>query len=161
MNYLVHAFLVGVGATVIMDIYSIIIKSLGVNTLDYRFVGRWIGHLFNGKYWHNPIFNSPPVKHELIMGWVAHYTIGITFSYFLILVFGKKWLLQPSLTPALIIGITTIIAPYLLMQPAFGLGVAASKVPDPFKARILSLLAHSIYGLGLFLSAKLVDTIIR
>jgi formate hydrogenlyase subunit 3/multisubunit Na+/H+ antiporter MnhD subunit len=39
------------------------------------------------------------------------------------------------------------------MQPAMGLGIAASKTPQPFINRIKSLINHSIFGCGLFLTA--------
>ncbi|MCG8576111.1 MAG: DUF2938 domain-containing protein [Flavobacteriales bacterium] len=161
MNYFFHAIAVGIGATAIMDIYSWILKMFGVPTLDYRFLGRWIGHFFNGKFSHHQIFNSPPIKYELAIGWGAHYLIGITFACLLAVIYGKKWLMHPTLFPALIIGIVTIVAPFFIMQPAFGIGFAAAKVPDPTKARLLSLLAHTVFGMGLFLSAKFLKTILN
>ncbi len=161
MNYILHATLIGIGATIVMDVYSLIISSFGIKTLDYKFLGRWIGHFFKGKFSHNQIFSSLSIKYELAIGWIAHYIIGITFAFFLVFIFGEKWLMQPTLLPALIIGIVTIIAPFFIMQPAFGLGVASAKVPNPTKARILSLLAHSVYGGGLFLSAKFINVIVN
>ncbi|WP_264346966.1 DUF2938 domain-containing protein [Rheinheimera sp. MM224] len=41
------------------------------------------------------------------------------------------------------------------MQPALGSGIAASKTPSPAKARLKSLLTHSVFGLGLYLSGLL------
>jgi hypothetical protein len=41
------------------------------------------------------------------------------------------------------------------MQPAMGLGIAASKTPQPFINRIKSLINHIIFGCGLFLTAAL------
>jgi hypothetical protein len=39
------------------------------------------------------------------------------------------------------------------MQPAFGLGVAASKAASPTQARLKSLATHSVFGIGLYLCA--------
>lgn len=64
------------------------------------------------------------------------------------------WLRQPTLLPALVTGVGTLGAPWFLMQPAFGMGVAASKAPDPTVARLRSLRAHAIYGLGLWASGR-------
>jgi hypothetical protein len=36
------------------------------------------------------------------------------------------------------------------MQPAMGLGIAASKTPQPFINRIKSLINHSIFGVAYF-----------
>ena len=52
--------------------------------------------------------------------------------------------------PALIVGIGTVAAPFLLMQPGMGLGIAASRTPGPRAARLRSLLAHAIFGVGLY-----------
>ena len=44
---------------------------------------------------------------------------------------------------------------WLVMQPALGLGVASSKVPNPAGARLKSVATHTVFGLGLYLSALL------
>jgi hypothetical protein len=36
------------------------------------------------------------------------------------------------------------------MQPGMGLGIAASRAPDPRAARLRSLTTHAIFGLGLY-----------
>jgi hypothetical protein len=59
------------------------------------------------------------------------------------------------------VGLTTLAAPWLLMQPAFGMGLAASKTPNPHKARLGSLRAHATYGAGLWLGGKLAAALDR
>lgn len=54
----------------------------------------------------------------------------------------------------MITGLGSTAAPFFLMQPAFGLGVAASKTPNPTVARFRSLRAHAVYGLGLYLTGQ-------
>lgn len=51
-------------------------------------------------------------------------------------------------------GLGSTLASFVVMQPAFGIGVAASKTPNPTVARLRSLRAHAIYGLGLYLSGR-------
>ena len=41
------------------------------------------------------------------------------------------------------------------MQPAMGAGIAASKTPRPRVARLRSLVTHTVYGVGLYVSAWL------
>ena len=41
-------------------------------------------------------------------------------------------------------------------QPGLGIGWAASKTPNPTKVRALNLLAHTVFGLGLWLTALLI-----
>ncbi|RXQ95861.1 DUF2938 domain-containing protein [Ancylomarina salipaludis] len=161
MNSIVQTILIGIGATLTMDGYALILKILGVKSLDYQFVGRWIGHFPNGKFFHQKITDAPPVSHEQILGWIAHYLIGITFAFLLLFVFGEKWFQTPTFTPALLVGIITIIAPFFLMQPAFGFGIAGSNLPDPNKARLMSLITHSVYGSGLYLSTLILNQITK
>lgn len=159
MNTIIKTLFIGIGATVTMDIYAFILRLFGINGLDYRFLGRWIGHLFNGKFFHNKIFDSPVIKNEQIIGQFAHYAIGIAFAFMLLLMFGKKWVESPSLFPALAIGLLTMAAPFFLMQPAFGFGVAGANLLAPNKARLMSLIIHCVYGVGLFISALIINKV--
>ncbi len=159
MNTIVKIIAIGIGATITMDLYTQFLKVFQIKSLDYRFVGRWIAYFPKGKFTHHKIMDSPPFPNELLLGWMAHYFIGISFAFLLILVTGKEWLTKPTLLPALMIGILTTVAPFFLMQPAFGFGIAASELPDPNKARIMSIIAHSVYGLGLYGSAVFINSL--
>ena len=52
---------------------------------------------------------------------------------------------MPTILPALIVGIGTVAAPFLLMQPGMGLGIAASRTPNPGAARLRE--SHHARGL--------------
>lgn len=159
MNEILRITLVGIGATLVMDIYTFVLKLFNINSLDYRLVGRWISKFSEGKFFHENIVKASPEKYEVFIGWTAHYLIGISFAILLVMVMGMKWLENPTILPALIIGIVTIIAPFFIMQPAFGFGIAASNLPNPNILRIRSLLTHSVYGIGLFVSAYIINYI--
>jgi len=58
-------------------------------------------------------------------------------------------------TPALLFGLATVAAPFLLMQPGMGAGIAASRSPRPGVARVQSLLTHAVFGVGLYAVALL------
>jgi hypothetical protein len=66
---------------------------------------------------------------------------------------GADWMREPSPLPALVLGLCTVAAPLLVMQPAMGLGFAASKTAAPFKNCMRSMTNHMVFGLGLYLSA--------
>lgn len=152
---LLRTVALGFGATLLMDLWALLLKYLyDVNGLDFRFVGRWIGHMPRGRFAHTGIKQAPPVKGETAIGWAAHYAIGVMFAAGLIAAAGQRWLEAPTLLPALVTGVVTLIAPFFVMQPAFGLGVASSRTPDPAKARMRSLVTHTVFGLGLFLTAS-------
>lgn len=149
-----QTILVGIGATVIMDAWALLQKRLlGIPSLNYALVARWVVLIPRGKLIHRPIMATPPVKGEVFFGWSLHYLIGIVFALILVLLMGEAWLSDPSMIVALNTGIVTLIFPFFIIQPCLGFGIAASKTPSPWKARGLSLLAHSFYGLGLFVTA--------
>ncbi|MFI5237550.1 MAG: DUF2938 family protein, partial [Ignavibacteriales bacterium] len=45
-------------------------------------------------------------------------------------------------------------------QPSFGFGIASSKLPHPNLLRLKSLSTHLIYGIGLYVSAILLNVIL-
>jgi hypothetical protein len=162
MNVLIDAVLLGIGATVFMDVYALIIRKLwNIPSLDYRILGRWIGHFKDGVFSHPNIIQAIPVQGEKAIGWLAHYSIGIVFAFVLLLIWGEGWLVQPTIFPALFIGLATTLAPWFMMQPAFGFGIAASKLSNPTTARLRSLQAHLIYGIGLYLTGLFISILFK
>ena len=150
-----HLFLVGIGATVVMDIGSVIQRAMKMPTLDYALVGRWAGHICRGQWSHNSIAKAPAIMGESVTGWGIHYFTGVLFAALLIAIEGTEWLRTPILLPAVIVGALTVLVPFFVMQPAMGAGIAASRTPSPWVNRLRSLLNHAIFGLGLYLSAIL------
>ena len=158
MDTLISTILIGIGATAVTDVWSIARKHLlKIPPPDFAMVGRWIAHMKHRQFVHQAITKSPPVRGEHIIGWTAHYLIGIAFAGLLVAIHGKAWLQQPTLLPALIVGIATVAAPFLLMQPGMGAGIAASRTPNPAKARMHSLITHAVFGVGLYASALLAN----
>jgi len=148
--------LIGIGATAVMDAWLVLLQRLGVPTLNFAFVGRWVGHLLRGQFVHASIAKAAPVRGELAWGWVTHYAVGVVFATVLVGLQGTQWLRSPSLLPALAVGICTVAAPLLVMQPAMGSGFAASRTPTPIKNCLRSLANHTVFGLGLYLSARVI-----
>ena len=152
-DLLLRAVPIGVGATLVMDLWALLLKRLfGAPSLDYAMVGRWIGHLPRGRLTHPGIARSAPVAGERAIGWIAHYAIGIGFALLLLAIWGPAWAARPTLPPALIVGIATVAAPFLILQPGMGAGIAASRTPKPGVARLRSLMAHASFGVGLYLA---------
>ena len=150
-DYLAGALLIGAGATAVMDIWAVARKWLrGVGLPDYGLVGRWLAYVAHGRFRHDSISASPPVRGERLIGWTAHYFIGIAFASLLLAIWGIAWARHPTIVPALVVGIGSVAAPFLLMQPGMGAGIAASRTPRPAAARLRSLVTHVIFGLGLY-----------
>lgn len=153
---------VGIGATLAMDAWMVARKRLlGMPPADYGQVGRWLGHMPRGRFVHERITSAAPVAGERAVGWIAHYATGIAFAGLLIWLAGTDWLHRPTLAPALLLGLATVAAPFLLMQPGMGHGIAARRAPRPSAARLQSLLTHAIFGLGLYGSGLLVRPFIH
>lgn len=154
MEIAVAVILTGVGATLVMDSGSLLRRSLtGAALPNYAFVGRWISHLAQGRVHHRSIAAAPVVRGELAVGWLVHYLTGIIFAALLLAAVGADWFARPTPVPALLTGLATVLAPFLVMQPAMGAGFAASRTPRPAAARLQSLFNHAIFGLGLYLAA--------
>lgn len=144
----------GLGATAVMDLWGLVqARAFGAPQPNYRLLGRWIEHLGRGRFAHASIGSATAVRGELALGWAAHYGVGMAFAVLHLAIWGAGWAGSPSLLPALLTGWATLAAPFLIMQPAFGLGLAASRTPDPLAARLRSLITHSVFGFGLYLSA--------
>jgi hypothetical protein len=103
-----------------------------------------------GRFMHASIVDAPKMDSECTVGWIAHYVIGTAYALVFVAIVSGSWLAQPTLIPALLFGIVSVLVPYLIMQPAFGLGIAASKTPQPTRARLRSLMAHTSFGVGLY-----------
>ncbi|ERO64013.1 DUF2938 domain-containing protein [Pseudomonas piscis] len=154
MALILPALAIGVGATVVLDLWNLFLaRFLNMPGPNWGMVGRWVGHFPKGRFVHQNIAQAAPIAREQALGWLAHYLIGIAFAVLLLLTQDPQWPLQPTLAPALIVGVLTVAAPFFLMQPCMGAGVAASKTPKPNVARLRSLVGHSVFGLGLYGSA--------
>src|SRR5690606_29948910 len=115
INEWVHVILIGVGATIFMDIWGLIQRAMGVATLNYAMVGRWAGHLLRGQIAHSSIGKAEPIAGESAWGWFIHYAVGIVFAFLLLAVYGTEWLQDPRWLPAVMVGMATVVMPFFVM----------------------------------------------
>jgi hypothetical protein len=159
---LISAILIGLGATLTFDLWGLFLNYVFKMTpSNICLVGRWLRYMPAGTFTHSNIGAAPRKSAECTVGWIAHYLIGITFAIIFVVLAGNHWLQHPTLMPALIFGVVTVLAPFALMQPAFGLGFAASKLSNPTPARLRSLMNHTAFGIGLYLFAWLVHWLLQ
>jgi hypothetical protein len=149
-----RTLVIGTGATMVMDGWAALLRRFGVPSLDFALLGRWIGHLGDGVWFHERIAAAAPIAHERAIGWLAHYTIGVSFAAVLVATFGLGWARTPTLLPALAVGLLTVVAPLFVLQPALGLGIASSRTAAPVFNALKSVVTHLVYGLGLYLAAR-------
>jgi hypothetical protein len=148
----------GLGATLTFDLGTLFLKYIfKITPSNICLVGRWILYMPEGTFRHSNIASTPQKRAECMVGWIAHYLIGIMFASVFIGLTGNNWLQNPTPIPAIVFGVVTVLAPFLIMQPAFGFGLAASKSANPREARMRSLMNHTAFGVGLYFFGLLVS----
>ena len=154
VRYIIDVLAIGIGATGVMDLWNLFLKrAFGIPSLNYCLLGRWVRHMSDGTFRHASIISAPQKRFECAAGWIAHYTTGLLLTIAFVILAPGDWLARPTLLPALLYSMVTVAFPFFIMQPAFGLGIAASKTPKPFRARLKSLVTHTVFGVGLYVCA--------
>jgi len=153
--WLLQAVGIGLGGTFCMDIWAVFGRRvLGITGLNWCLVGRWVRGFADGRFASDNIVAQPERAGECALGWLTHYLVGVGLGVAFILVVGGAWLTEPHLWPAVLFGWVSVLLPFLVLQPALGMGIAGARTPHPHRLRMRSLLTHTVYGLGLFIAAQ-------
>ena len=151
------AIFIGLGATLVMDVWNLfLMRAFGISSLSYCLLGRWLLHIPAGTFRHSNIRTASQKKHECAAGRVAHYSIGIVFALIFLLLVSDEWLARPTAIPAILFGVATVVFPYFIMQPSLGLGIASAKAANPARARLKSLVTHTVFGAGMYLCGLII-----
>lgn len=152
------SIVLGVMATAILDGWNYMRHvAFDVPLTRYEYIGRWMLHMLDGKFWHESIKQSAEMPGELLAGWTGHYMIGVFFALMLLAGWGLKWLQRPTLMPAMLVGLITVLIPYFIMQPAMGSGIAGSLTANPQAAIIKVIVSHVVFGFALYAAGLLVS----
>lgn len=123
MPLVLSGVLLGLGATVLMDLWQQVFGRLpGQAPPNWRPVGRWFWHLKDGVVFHDPIGAAAPSPNDLAIGWAAHYAVGILYGVAFALIAGPGWLAAPTFWPAWVFAIVTLAAGWFLLQPGMASG---------------------------------------
>jgi uncharacterized membrane protein YagU involved in acid resistance len=161
-NYILGAIAIGIGASIVMDLWNLFLKrTFSIQSLNYCLLGRWLLHMLEGTFRHTNVTAAAHKPLECTVGWIAHYTIGVVFALVFVVLTSGNWLKRPTLPPALLFGIGTVVFPFFIMQPSLGLGIAASRTPKPMQAKLKSLMTHTVFGIGLYACALGVSYVLR
>lgn len=154
---ILKGILIGIGANLLFDLWGLLLARLpGMSRPNWAPVGRWFWHLREGRVFHDDIAKAAPHARENALGWIAHYAVAILYGVVFALIMGPGWFANPTFLPAWIFAIVTVAAGWFLLQPGLGLGWAASKAPNPAKVRVLNLAAHTVFGIGLYVTALMI-----
>jgi hypothetical protein len=155
-EFIWRSVVLGVAATALLDLWALFLhRAFAVPPPNWGMVGRWVGHLPQGRFIHEDIGRAAPVANERAVGWIFHYAVGVAFAAVLLAVWGLGWARVPTLLPALVVGYVTIGCGWFILQPGMGAGIAASKRDNAMQIRMLNILGHTVFGLGLYLAALL------
>ena len=158
---LLLAISVGVGATLILDlVYVVAHRFFDMQTTDWGLVGRWLGYMPSGKFVHQGMSLAEPIPFERTLGWSFHYFIGIGYGLALFFIWGRAWFGSPTVAEPLLLSIVLLLLPFCIMMPGMGMGIAASKAPNPVRVRLKSIFGHSVFGLGMFVSALVINALL-
>lgn len=143
----------GLGATIFTDAAGCLRQGWAATHGFYCLVGRWIGLVPRVGVLHDDIRSAPSVVSEAAVGWAAHIALGLLYGIGFVALFGPTALGAPKLWQGVGFGLVTVLVPWLIFQPLFGWGIAGSKMPKPWQLRLRGAVTHTIFGIGLWLSA--------
>jgi len=152
---LIRGLIVGILASVTMDVVAVVALRLGIAGRGPRrtgpdLIGRWVGYLLQGKFRHTNIVQTPPLRGELLLGLAAHYSIGIvlTLVYLGLLIVAHA---TPTALSAILYGTATTVFPWFLMFPSQAMGWLGWDASGDAHLVRVSLFNHIIFGLGIAL----------
>lgn len=155
-EFLIRSMIIGAGATLLLDLWALLLnRTLGLPTPNWALVGRWFAHLPRGRFVHADIGQAAPVRNERAIGWIAHYAVGMLFAAIVLAIWGTEWARNPSFLPALIVGLATVGCGWFILQPGMGAGIAASKRSNAGQLRLLNIIGHTVFAIGLYGTALL------
>lgn len=159
MHNVMTALLTGIFATAMLDAWALTLnRALGIPAVNWALVGRWVAGITAGNFHRRPMISVPSIPLERPLGWLFHYLVGMAYALTYLLAV-SLFQQTPALYSALLFGLTTVLAPWLILQPGLGLGYFASGAPKPALTRTLNLVSHLVFGFGLYLGWRFFSAI--
>src|SRR5690606_9848460 len=145
-EFLGTGVVMGIAGSALIGAWAFFLRrAFRVPTLDYALLGRWIGSFPRGRFAPERIAAAPPALGERPPGWAPHSALGTALAFMLLGVWGLEWTQSPTSLPPLLLGVSTVLAPWLVMQPAFGAGIAGSRTASPAAGRLRNLGTHLVF----------------
>jgi hypothetical protein len=151
---------VGLFATFCMDLWGVILNlTFHIPRPSYEPIGRFLLSLFDLKTYFSDLSPTHMFLLKNSLGWVTHITIGlIDAALYMIFIF-KILKSKPHFLTSLFFAWAMIFMPFLIEQPALGMGVAASHSLHPDLARFMTLSYHTAFGIGLYVGSLIFEYI--
>ena len=148
---------VGFIATLIFDLFNqSLYFAYSVDKPRWNLLGRYFLGYKEGYFIRKNLVNDEEINNELQWGYLIHYLIGIIYG--LIYVLLNTWFFDyDSILLAYIIGFISVLGAWCYLMPfAYNLGFFASKSKDKLKVITQNLIAHFVFGSGLFIGINLI-----
>ena len=150
LDVILIGVIAGLVGTLVMDSLNFLVaRTRLISRIDVATIGRMAAGWARGRFCYASTNEMQQVRHEVLVGFTTHYTIGVVLS--LPYVLGWSCLVggSPSSVWALLYGIATTVASWFFVYPSMGLGVFGRLSPEGMKATLSSLANHLFYGLDL------------
>ncbi|MBN9492841.1 DUF2938 family protein [bacterium] len=143
-----------------IDAWSLVLRhEFHVATLDYAMLGRWIGHFpraASSKHASPPLHrseaNGPSVGWRTTRSaWRSRPPSSRCGGF--------DWAGLPNIVPPLVVGFGSVLAPWLVMHPAFGAGICGRNDPPPLGRPAPEPGHPHRYGLGLYVPAVAISLV--
>ena len=150
--FILQGIVSGLIATIIFDLFHYSLNfAYGIDKPKWNLLGRYFLGLKESKFIRKNLINDEELTNELIWGYLFHYAIGIIYGIFFVCL---NYLLfeYPSILLAYIFGFFTVLGGWCFLMPfAYNLGFFASKSEDRINILVQNLIAHFVFGTGLFI----------
>ncbi|WP_025732585.1 DUF2938 family protein [Carnimonas nigrificans] len=153
---LAYSLVVGCIATLLLDAWALLLQAAGMGGSNWGAVGQWVKGLGKGEFFH-PGSAAPAVsQQDKAVGWLFHYVVGIIYALLLVVIGGTHFIEAPTWAPIIWVGfVLSTLCGLLILVPALGGGLLASKTPNQAKSIGLMLAGHAVFSIGLYLGAQL------
>lgn len=118
-------------------------------------IGRMAAGWRHGRLFYKHPQEMEIAAHEIIIGYIVHYFIGIVLAVPYLLVWDIFTAGHPSFYYTIAYGIATTAASWFFVYPSMGFGILGIKSPEGLKNAYSSLANHLFYGIGLALGIAL------
>ena len=142
----------GLFATFIFDLFQSSLKyAYGIEKPKWNLLGRYFLGYKESKFIRKTLIDDEELDNELLWGYFFHYLIGIIYGIVFVIL---NFLLfdYPSILLAYIFGFSTVLGAWCFLMPfAYNLGFFASKSEGRTNLLVQNLIAHFVFGTGLFI----------
>ncbi len=149
---LLQGIISGLFATIIFDLFqSSLNYAYGIEKPKWNLLGRYFLGYKESKFIRKTLIDDDELDNELLWGYFFHYLIGIIYGIVFVII---NFLLfdYPSILLAYIFGFSTVLGAWCFLMPfAYNLGFFASKSELRANIIVQNLIAHFVFGTGLFI----------